>query len=104
MGRIDKRRQEMALILARAVEPRAAAQACAREVEHRERELGQLLATEDRRQAALRHFGAEIVALFWAPIGDEIPRGGERIAIVEEASPERRQRADAAPRAPIGTA
>src|SRR5579871_2279464 len=50
MGRLDKRRQEMALILARAVEPRAAAQACAREVEHRERELGQLLAAEGRRQ------------------------------------------------------
>ena len=55
-------------------------------------------------EAELRHGVAQALALGEAPALDLVPGGVERRIVVEQADPERGQRADLAPAAAVGAA
>src|SRR5690242_21763907 len=94
----------MALILAAAIMPGAAAQAVTRDLDDSDGDVAQRAAAERRLEAVQRHRTAQGLTLGRRPIGDEAGGGIERHIIVKQPDPQRRQRAEAAPWPAVGAA
>src|SRR5262249_15515562 len=97
-------REMPALVAAGRIEPVAPAQARMRERDAFARELGYQAPPDLRLEAELRHVVAQLLALFGAPVLDDVPGRIEAGGVVEQPDPERRQRRQAPPRAAVGAA
>src|SRR5205814_10577508 len=87
------------LILSAGVPRRAGTQAGAGDVQDFLGKGQEWPSTEGRREPPARHLDAQAFALLVRPVLDEFRAGIERRLVVEQPDPERRQRADPAPRA-----
>jgi hypothetical protein len=92
-GELDQRLQEHGFIDAVAVEPRAPFQAVARDLQRAQGKLAHGFAAERKFQCVLRHAVAQRVAFGHREIFHQIPRGIQRLYVVQQADPERGQRA-----------
>jgi hypothetical protein len=76
-----------------------------RDVEHARGEfLEGTAAWAARGEPKLRHLFADAVMILDRPVPDLVPRGIQRLVVIEQADPESGQRADAVPRAAVGPA
>src|SRR5579883_136582 len=96
--------QKVALVLARIVVLRAPTQAVASQPDHLDRHILGSAAAEGRFEPEAGCREAELFAFLQRPIAHEIGSRIERDAVIEQARPQRRQRAKPAPGAAIGAA
>src|SRR5262249_50580303 len=82
----------VALIPIEALAPR---QALARQFQTVARDLVRAAPGNARLEAGARHLIAQLLTLLGGPALDHVPRGFERIVVVEQADPQRRQRGEA---------
>src|SRR5882672_1255672 len=94
--------EEAALVAALCVEDSAALEAGARDGQHVPGEVLHAALAHLCAQGGARNVGAQLLALGQRPIFAQLPGGIERLGIVEQADPERRQRAQPLPRPAVG--
>ncbi len=101
---LDQRFEEDGFARAGGVEAIAAREAIAGNLQRFERQFAHRAVAEWKFQRVLRHAVAQGVALGQREVLDQIPGRIEAGLIVEQADPERRQRAQAIPRPAVGAA
>ena len=101
---LDHRFEEDAFVGAVLVQTGAALEAVAGDLQRLLGEVAHAAVAERQLQRMLRHAVAQGVTLFAAEVLDQIPRGVQRLVVVQQADPERGQRAQPVPRAAIGAA
>src|SRR5262245_63321003 len=94
LDRSDERRKRLALILAVSGPPRPSLQSAKRESDHLARCLAQRAAAERRLEPKLGDRVAQALKLRRGPIRRQRHSAVERVLIVEEPRPQRRQRPD----------
>ena len=94
----------MRFVFAAHVGARARLQALARDRQRRLRDVLRGVAADRRAQAQHRHGAPQRFAIFRRPALHQLPRRFERRVVIENADPERRQRAQARPRARVRAA
>src|SRR6185312_3152506 len=101
---LDQRFEVDALVGAVAVEPGATLQAVGGDLQRLAGEVAYRAVAERQFQRLLRHVVAQRMALGHGEVLDQVPRRVQRLVVVEQADPERGQRAQPVPRAAVGAA